>query len=108
MQTAGRISLRICKYEKLNESLNFKTLRLILATVFWLQKGDAVTDVNVISGEQLKIQDAVYALQLDGKGGSVPVTDLTQASSEHPCWLHLDYAREESQNWLNNTSLLPD
>lgn len=55
-----------------------------------------MTDVNVISGEQLKIQDAVYALQLDGKGGSVPVTDLTQASCEHPCWLHLDYAREES------------
>lgn len=108
MQTAGRISLRIGKHDKLNESLNFKALRLILATVFWLQKGDAVTDVNVISGEKLKIQDAVYALQLDGKGGSVPVTDLTQASCEHPCWLHLDYAREESQNWLNSTSLLPD
>jgi zinc transporter len=65
-------------------------------------------DVDVIKGEQLDVPDAVFALRLDGKGGVSDIANDTVFDSEHPCWLHLDYTRSESQNWLATTALLPD
>ncbi|MBW7984109.1 zinc transporter ZntB [Enterobacillus tribolii] len=63
----------------------------------------------MISGAEIQLPaDAVYAIQLDGKGGSVPITADTQASAGQPCWLHMDYTFQETQNWLNGTPLLPD
>lgn len=64
---------------------------------------------NNISGAALKLpSDAIYAIRLDGKGGSEPIDAETQISGKHPGWLHLDYTLEETQNWLNSTPWLPD
>lgn len=60
------------------------------------------------SGKQLAAPQAIHAYQLDGKGGILPITNETQATETQPCWLHIDYEKEESQSWLNNTELLPD
>ncbi len=64
--------------------------------------------MDVIKGEQLDVPDAVFALRLDGKGGVSDIDNDTVFDSEHPCWLHLDYTRSESQRWLATTALLPD
>ncbi|WP_111740260.1 zinc transporter ZntB [Leminorella richardii] len=61
-----------------------------------------------ITGKQLAISQAIHAWQLDGKGGVLPVADITEASSTSPCWLHFDYEQPESLTWLSKTTLLPD
>jgi len=64
--------------------------------------------VEVIKGNELQVADAVYAYQLNGKGGVREIDDQTQASQQDPCWLHLDYSQPASQQWISNTPLLPD
>lgn len=64
--------------------------------------------MNVIEGRELLVPDAVYAYQLDGKGGVRPINDDAQASCAEPCWLHLDYEKPASADWLATTPLLPD
>ena len=64
--------------------------------------------MDVIEGRELQVPDAVYAYQLDGKGGTTPIEDDDKVSCEEPCWLHLDYAHPASAEWLANTPLLPD
>ncbi|AJI94200.1 corA-like Mg2+ transporter family protein [Yersinia ruckeri] len=61
-----------------------------------------------VAGTMLQISDAVYAYQLDGKGGVTPIAVDAVATSQQPCWLHLDYTRQESIEWLRNTPILPD
>lgn len=64
--------------------------------------------MDVIEGRDLQVPDAIYAYQLDGKGGATPIEDDDKITSEEPCWLHLDYAHPASAAWLANTPLLPD
>lgn len=64
--------------------------------------------MDVIKGEELQVSDAVYAYQLDGKGGVSEINQNCIASTEKPCWLHLDYSMPNSEKWINNTPLLPD
>lgn len=64
--------------------------------------------MDVIKGKELQISDAVYAYQLDGKGGVNEINTQCVASVEKPCWLHLDYTLPASEQWINTTSLLPD
>ena len=64
--------------------------------------------MDVISGKQLQISDAVYAYQLDGKGGATPIDPASEVTSEKPCWIHLDYTLPASGEWLSTTPLLPD
>lgn len=64
--------------------------------------------MNVIEGCELQVPDAVYAYQLDGKGGTTPIDSDDKITSEEPCWLHLDYAHPASAEWLATTPLLPD
>jgi zinc transporter len=64
--------------------------------------------VEVIKGEELQVSDAVYAYQLDGKGGVSVIEEDSVASTENPCWLHLDYSLPSSEKWINSTPLLPD
>lgn len=67
-----------------------------------------MAQIKAIAYEQLHVSDAIYALQLDGKGGSQLIRQNSQATVEQPCWLHLDYKRSESQLWLEKSPLLPD
>ena len=46
-------------------------------------------NVDVIKGEELQVSDAVYAYQLDGKGGVSEIDMNCEASIAKPCWLHL-------------------
>ncbi|EIC83451.1 zinc transporter ZntB [Serratia sp. M24T3] len=64
--------------------------------------------MDVIKGEELQVSDAVYAYQLDGKGGVSVIEEDSVASTENPCWLHLDYSLPNSEKWINSTPLLPD
>ncbi len=64
--------------------------------------------MDVIKGEELQVADAVYAYQLDGKGGVSVIEEDSVASTENPCWLHLDYSLPNSEKWINSTPLLPD
>ena len=64
--------------------------------------------MDVIEGSELQIADAVYAYQLDGKGGVTPIEQDDTITCDAPCWLHLDYAHPASAEWLSTTPLLPD
>jgi zinc transporter len=64
--------------------------------------------MDVIEGRDLQVPDAVYAYQLDGKGGITPIDYEDKVTRTEPCWLHLDYAHAASAEWLATTPLLPD
>lgn len=64
--------------------------------------------MDVIKGEELQVFDAIYACQLDGKGGANGIDHESVASDEKPCWLHLDYTLPASGLWINTTPLLPE
>ncbi|WP_233149189.1 zinc transporter ZntB [Shimwellia pseudoproteus] len=64
--------------------------------------------VESLQGSQLNVQDAVFALQLDGKGGVRPLEDSAQVDKDNPCWLHLNYSNPDSAKWLETTPLLPN
>jgi len=64
--------------------------------------------VEVIKGNELQVSDAVYALQMDGQGGVSNISPQCVASEEKPCWLQLDYTLPASEQWINNTPVLPD
>ncbi|WP_276567422.1 CorA family divalent cation transporter, partial [Escherichia coli] len=64
--------------------------------------------MDVIEGSELQVADAVYAYQLDGKGGVTPIERDDKITCDAPCWLHLDYAHPASAEWLSTTPLLPD
>ncbi|MDX5627006.1 MULTISPECIES: zinc transporter ZntB [unclassified Brenneria] len=59
-------------------------------------------------GKELQNTGAVYAYQLNGKGGIVPIGHDEVVTSATPCWLHLDSTKPDSANWLTETSLVPD
>ncbi|MBK4716919.1 MULTISPECIES: zinc transporter ZntB [Tenebrionibacter/Tenebrionicola group] len=64
--------------------------------------------MDIITGAQLNVPDAVFAWQLDGKGGVKAIADNDVYDRSHPCWLHLDYTQPESAQWLATTTLLPN
>lgn len=64
--------------------------------------------MDVIKGSELHVPDAVFAWQLDGRGGVRPLDNNEIIDSEHPCWLHLNYTNADSADWLVNTPLLPN
>ncbi|GAA0485970.1 MULTISPECIES: zinc transporter ZntB [Tatumella] len=64
--------------------------------------------MSIIDGKELHIPDAIISCQLDGQGGMLPISETEVVNSEHACWLHLNYAQQESAEWLQDTPLLPD
>ncbi len=61
-----------------------------------------------ISKPHFPLAEAIIACQLDGKGGMQPVTHLQLTDPQGTFWLHLDYSRPGSREWLQATPLLPD
>lgn len=64
--------------------------------------------MEAIRGSEMNVPDAVFAWQLDGKGGVNPLTDNDTVDRERPCWLHLNYTHAQSAQWLATTTLLPN
>ena len=64
--------------------------------------------MDVIKASELNVSDAIFAWQLDGKGGARPLDSDSVIDSEHPCWLHLNYTLQSSADWLASTPLIPD
>lgn len=64
--------------------------------------------MEATKGSEVNIPDAVYAWQLDGKGGVKPLENDDVIDAQHPCWLHLNYTNAESAQWLETTPLLPN
>lgn len=64
--------------------------------------------VDGIKGSELNVPDAIFAWQLDGKGGAKPIDNDTLIDNEHPCWLHLNYTHPASAAWLTTSPLIPD
>lgn len=57
---------------------------------------------------QLPLAEAIIACQFDGKGGMQPVTHLQLTDRHRAFWLHLDYSKLGSREWLQSTPLVPD
>lgn len=53
--------------------------------------------------------DPIYFCQLDGKGNAATVNKKAdvQATVANPCWIHLDYTKQATIDWINHTELLP-
>jgi len=64
--------------------------------------------VEAIKGADLQVPDAVYAWQLDGKGGVKPLAADDDITAQTPCWVHLNYTNQESAQWLETTPVLPN
>lgn len=45
------------------------------------------------------------ALQLTGNGGAQPLDPQQQLADTTGYWVHLDYTREESEQWLQNEAV---
>ncbi|MGP3591805.1 zinc transporter ZntB [Vagococcus sp. WN89Y] len=64
--------------------------------------------MEAIKGTDVNVPDAVFAWLLDGKGGVKPLEDSDVITQQTPCWVHLNYANQESAQWLSSTPVLPN
>ena len=69
--------------------------------------------INENSNSSILVSDLlaakpVFSCQLDGKGKANSLNDKTEASKTQPYWIHLDFAKSETINWINQTNLIPD
>ncbi|WP_230492473.1 zinc transporter ZntB [Martelella alba] len=62
----------------------------------------------MIDHDALHINGVLYAGQLDGAGGILPIEAADIVRCENPCWLHLDIEHQASMAWLDSTPLIPD
>lgn len=67
-----------------------------------------MTENQPIDATSLPLTRAVYALQLNGEGGCLPLTVAAPLAISHPAWLHLDANDAESRHWLAATPLVPE
>lgn len=66
------------------------------------------TKVLPVSNALLLAAAPIYSCQFDGKGKANPIVAQGQATISEPCWLHLDFANQETIDWINATELLPE
>lgn len=59
-----------------------------------------------VLGEQLPLDYAIHAYQLNGKGGTLPLKPESSATTVQPFWIHLNYSDEENGDWLKATPLI--
>lgn len=64
--------------------------------------------VGTIPISQFLAAKPIFSCQLDGKGKAVSLNNQSEASIQQPCWLHLDFAKSETINWIRSTDLIPD
>lgn len=66
------------------------------------------TTILPINNSLLLSAEAIYSCQFDGKGKAKPIVAEGQATISEPCWLHLDFANQNTIDWINATELLPE
>lgn len=64
--------------------------------------------IETVQGKQLQVDDALFAHQHDGKGGSLPIFADSIGTQSTPFWLHLNHNHQTSADWLAQTPLVPD
>lgn len=64
--------------------------------------------LDLSEGNTLNFSEIVYAGQLDGQGGVIPIEDRAIAECGGTCWLHLDVEHQGSAEWLSRSPLIPD
>ncbi|WP_176701417.1 zinc transporter ZntB [Gilliamella sp. Choc5-1] len=63
---------------------------------------------SIISVSHLLEANPAFCCQLDGKGKAIPLNEHSVPSVSQPFWIHLDFAKQETVNWINTTNLVPD
>ncbi|WP_446469169.1 zinc transporter ZntB [Xenorhabdus stockiae] len=63
--------------------------------------------METIYGSAFKDSNAVYACQLNGKGGTTGFSENVSATAGQPFWQHLDYKNQVSYQWIMKTNQLP-
>lgn len=69
---------------------------------------DQFNNPKSIPVAQLLASQPIFSCQLDGKGKAVSLDENSEASVEKPCWIHLDFAKPETINWIHSTTIIPD
>lgn len=69
---------------------------------------DKKVKVLPIQNSLLLSANPVYSCQLDGKGKAFPLDHQGEATIQQPCWIHLDFAKPETIDWIKTTNLIPD
>ncbi|MEI7063379.1 zinc transporter ZntB [Dickeya chrysanthemi] len=64
--------------------------------------------MDVTESNAIPLTGAVFAYQLDGRGGVLPLAARGLTEEGLPVWLHLDSTQPASVRWLHETTLLPD
>ncbi|OCG07948.1 hypothetical protein A9G13_07015 [Gilliamella sp. wkB178] len=67
-----------------------------------------LNNVGVVPVSRFLAAEPVFSCQLDGKGKAIPLTNDSEATVQQPCWLHLDFAKAETINWIHSTDLIPE
>ncbi|OCG03011.1 zinc transporter ZntB [Gilliamella sp. wkB112] len=67
-----------------------------------------LNNVGVVPVSRFLAAEPVFSCQLDGKGKAIPLTNDSEATVQQPCWLHLDFAKPETINWIHSTDLIPE
>ncbi|MDR0218989.1 MAG: zinc transporter ZntB [Enterobacteriaceae bacterium] len=62
--------------------------------------------METIYGSTFKDSNAVYACQLNGKGGVIEFSESALATAGQPFWQHLDYKNQSCRQWIKHTALL--
>ena len=63
---------------------------------------------NSILISDLLAAQPVFNCQLNGKGKANSLNEKSEASTTQPYWIHLDFAKSETINWINRTKLIPE
>ncbi len=70
--------------------------------------------MSAINNNVLPIKNAlllpsapIYSCQLDGKGSAIAINEDDEATIKRPCWLHLDFKKKETIDWINKIDILP-
>lgn len=69
---------------------------------------DKARTVTPIKNTLLLSSHPIVGFQFDGKGNATAIDPNGEATIKQPCWLHLDFAKQETIKWINSTDLLPN
>ncbi|QYN46644.1 zinc transporter ZntB [Gilliamella sp. ESL0405] len=65
-------------------------------------------DESSVLVSKLLAAEPVFCCQLDGKGKALALTANSKATTQQPCWIHLDFAKPQTIKWINSTNLIPN